>query len=197
MKLKNLRFRIKDLRLWRMAVGDWRLANSLWLTAYCLLLTALSSCYSFTGSSLSPETKTIQINPFINNSPLNNPTLAQQFTIDLQNRFLQRTTLKGTKENPSILLEGEITGYTISPTTVTSPTESVGGVLQSAQNKLTVSVKVHYENRVEPEKSFDRTFTDEVVFSNILSTIDIENTQVRLVNERIINKIFNDIVANW
>lgn len=183
MKLKNLRFRIKHLRLW--------------LTAYCLLLTALGSCYSFTGSSLSPETKTIQINPFINNSPLNNPTLAQQFTIDLQNRFLQRTTLKGTKENPSILLEGEITGYTISPTTVTSPTESVGGVLQSAQNKLTISVKVHYENRVEPEKSFDRTFTDEVVFSNTLSTIDIENTQVRLVNERIINKIFNDIVANW
>ena len=190
MRLKKLRFKIENLSLWLTAYG-------LRLTAYGLLLTALGSCYSFTGSSLSPETKTIQINPFVNNSPLNNPTLAQQFTIDLQNRFLQRTTLKGTTENPGILLEGEITGYTISPTTVTSPTEAVGGVLQSAQNKLTISVKVRYENRIEPEKSFDRTFTDEVVFSNTLTAIDIENTQVRLVNERIINKIFNDIVANW
>lgn len=169
------------------------------LFASYFLLSAfiISSCYSFTGSSLSPETKTIKINPFINNSPLSNATLAQQFTIDLQNRFLQRTTLKGANENPDILLEGEITGYAISPTTISAPTSAAGGVIQAAQNKLTITVKVRYENKVEPDKSFDKTFSDEATFSSSLSTLEIENTQVRLVNERIINKIFNDIVANW
>ena len=29
----------------------------------------LANCYSFTGSSLSPETKTVQINTFPNNAP--------------------------------------------------------------------------------------------------------------------------------
>lgn len=157
----------------------------------------LQSCYSFTGSSLSPETKTIQINDFVNNAPLVNPSLAQQFSTDIQNRFLQRTTLKGTKESPDILIEGEITDYTISPTTISSPVAAQGGVIQAAQNKLTITVKVHYENKIEPDKSFDRTYSDEAVFSSDLDINAIEASQVKLVNERIINKIFNDIVANW
>lgn len=159
----------------------------------------LINCYSFTGSSLSPETKTIKINDFINNTAYN-PNLAQQFSIDIQNRFLQRTTLKGTKENPDILLEGEITDYTIAPTTISSPiTGSSNTTIQAAQNKLTITVKVHYENNVpgEESKSFDRTYSDEATFSSDLDVSQIEATQVRIVNERIINKIFNDIVANW
>lgn len=157
----------------------------------------LQSCYSFTGSSLSPETKTIQIRDFPNNSALMNPNLAQQFSTDIQNRFLQRTTLKGSTEVPDILIEGEITDYIISPTTISSTVNAPGGNIQAAQNKLTITVKVHYENRVEPDKSFDRTYSDEAVFSSDLDINAIEATQVKLVNERIINKIFNDIVANW
>ena len=168
---------------------------------FCALMLSagflLQSCYSFTGSSLSPEIQTIQINDFINNAPLVNPALAQQFSTDIQNRFLQRTTLKGTKENPDILIEGEITDYTISPTTISAPVTAQGGVIQAAQNKLTITVKVHYENSVETDKSFDRTYSDEAVFSSDLDISAIEASQVKLVNERIINKIFNDIVANW
>ncbi|MCW3160858.1 LptE family protein [Chryseobacterium oryctis] len=158
----------------------------------------LQSCYSFTGSSLTDE-KTVQINEFPNNAALVNPTLAQQFSTDIQNRFLQRTTLKGTKENPDILIEGEITDYSISPTTISSNTMSnnVGGVVQESQNKLTITVKVHYENKLHPDSSFDRTYSDEAVFNSSLSQADIEASQVKIVTDRIINKIFNDIVANW
>lgn len=158
---------------------------------------SLISCYSFTGSSLSPETKTIQIREFPNNAPLMNPNLSQQFSTDIQNRFLQRTTLKGANENPDILIEGEITDYTISPTTISSAVNAPGGNIQAAQNKLTITVKVHYENKIEPEKSFDRVYSDEAVFSSDMDINAIETSQVKLVNERIINKIFNDIVANW
>lgn len=162
-----------------------------------LLFAVLQSCYSFTLSSLSPETETIQINEFPNNAALVNPNLAQQFSTDIQNRFLQRTTLKGTKENPDILIEGEITDYSISPTTISTAVNSPGGNIQAAQNKLMITVRVHYENRLEPDKSFDRTYSDEAVFSSDLDINTIEATYVSVVNERIINKIFNDIVANW
>lgn len=160
-------------------------------------LTLLNSCYSFTGSSLSKEVQTIQIKDFLNTAAYVNPSLAQEFSTDIQNRFLQRTTLKGTKENPDLLIEGEITNYQISPTTISSPVNAPGGVIQAAQNKLSISVKVHYENKIDPEKSFDRTYTDEAAFSSNLDINTIETTQVKLVNERIINKIFNDIVADW
>lgn len=173
------------------------LRKTLLVLSSILLFNVMQSCYSFTGSSLSPETKTIQINEFLNNAALNNPQLAQQFSTDIQNRFLQRTTLKGTKENPDILIEGEITDYQISPTTISSPVNAAGGNIQAAQNKLTITVKVHYENKIEPDKSFDRTYSDEAVFASDLDINAIETAQVKLVNERLINKIFNDVVANW
>ncbi len=169
--------------------------QKIWL--FLLLPLLLQSCYSFTGSSLSPETKTIQIRDFPNNSALMNPNLAQQFSTDIQNRFLQRTTLKGATEAPDILIEGEITDYSISPTTISTAVNSPGGNIQAAQNKLTITVKVHYENKIEPDKSFDRTYSDEAVFSSDLDINSIEASQVKVVNERIINKVFNDIVANW
>lgn len=157
----------------------------------------LNSCYTFTGSSLKDE-KTVQINEFPNNAALVNPTLSQQFSTDIQNRFLQRTTLKGTKTNPDILIEGEIIDYAITPTTISSSTQQTSaGTIQQSQNKLTITVKVRYENKLHPDVSFERNYSDEAVFNSDLSQNQIETSQVKLVTERIINKIFNDIVANW
>lgn len=170
------------------------------LALYGILLLCNVGCtfYNFKGNTLSEDVKTIQIKDFINTAALMNPTLAQQFTIDINNRFLQRTTLKGTTESPHILIEGEITDYTISPTTISSPVgTTTGGQIQAAQNKLTITVRIHYENSIEPEKGFDRTYTDESVFSSDLDINAIEASQVKIVNERIINKIFNDIIADW
>lgn len=184
----KMNFKIKNIRIRQ---------PKFWLLLLCLGI--LNSCYSFTGSSLTDE-KTIQINEFPNNAPLVNPTLSQQFSTDIQNRFLQRTTLKGTKENPDILVEGEITDYSITPTTIGSNTvtnQNTGGVVQESQNKLTITVKVHYENKLHPDFSFDRTYSDEAVFNSNLSQSEIESSQVKIATDRIINKIFNDIVANW
>jgi Lipopolysaccharide-assembly len=158
----------------------------------------LTGCYSFTGSSLSPEMKTVKINTFPNNAANNLPSLSQDFTVALQNRFLQRTTLKGAVDKPNLLIEGEITDYNITPTSVgAATTTNTGNIVQAQQNKLTITVKVHYENNVDPKLSFDRTYSDEAVFNSDLDLNAIETAQVRIVNERIINKIFNDIVANW
>ena len=157
-----------------------------------------NSCYSFTGSSLSPEMKTVKINTFPNNASNNLPSLSQEFTVALQNRFLQRTTLKGAVENPDLLIEGEISDYNITPTSVgTATTTEQGNTIQALQNKLTIAIKVHYENKIDPTLSFDRTYSDEAVFNSDLDLNTIETAQVRIVNERIINKIYNDIVANW
>ncbi len=184
-----MNFKIKNIKI--------NQSKMFWLWGLCLI-SVLNSCYSFSGSSLKDE-KTIQINEFPNNAALVNPALSQQFSTDIQNRFLQRTTLKGTKQNPDILVEGEITDYAINPTTIssTTTTTNAGGIIQDSQNKLTITVKVHYENKLHPELSFDRTYSDEATFNSNLSQSDIETSQVKIVNERIINKIFNDIVANW
>lgn len=161
---------------------------------YSFVFVIFTSCYSFTGSSLSPETKTIQIKNFPNNSALVNPNLSQEFTTALQNMFLQRTSLKGTNESPDIMIEGYITDYSITPTTISSTN---GGATMASQNKLNITVSVNYENKIEPQKNFNKTFSSEATFSSEMNINEIEATQVRVVNERIINQIFNEIVANW
>ena len=60
----------------------------------------------------------------------------------------------------------------------------------SSTNKLTITVKVHYENSKFPEASFDRTYSDEAVFSSDLD-INVETSQIEIGKQkRIINKIF-------
>jgi hypothetical protein len=78
----------------------------------------LISCYSFSGSSLREDKKTIKINPFPNNAMRTIAKSELDFTVALQNRFLQRSGLKGAIENPDLLIEGEITDYNITPTSV-------------------------------------------------------------------------------
>ena len=109
-------------------------------------------------------------------------------------------TIRGKKllENADIIIEGEIVDYNPSiPTAISNPINTDGGSIQAAQNKLVITVKVHYENKKFPEANFDRTYTDEATFSSDLDINSIETSQVKIVNDRIINKIFNDIVANW
>ena len=175
----------------------FNIKNCLKILSMFTLFLMQGSCYSFNNVNLDSRYETIQIKDFPNNSALMNPNLAQQFSTAIQNRFLQRANLKGTITKPHILIEGEITDYSITPTTISTAVNAPGGNIQAAQNKLTIVVKVHYENSIEPNKSFDRVFSDEAVFSSDLDINSIETSQVKVVNERIINKIFNDIVANW
>lgn len=159
----------------------------------------LFSCYSFTGSSLSPDLKSINIKTFPNNSALNTPNLSQDFTFAVQQKFLRTTGLKGSSEQADLLIEGEISDYSIEPTSITSPNQTIGNnlPLQAAQNKLTVRVKVRFENKLDPKTNFEETFEDNVVFDSNTDTNTIETVYVKAVSERIINKMFNRIVANW
>lgn len=182
MKILNSKFKIQKMKFL--------------LSSFCLLF--LVSCYTFTGNSLNHEEKTILIKTFPNNAAMVNPTLSQDFTTLLQNRFLRNTSLKGATENADIIIEGEIVDYNPSiPTAISNPINTDGGSIQAAQNKLVITVKVHYENKKFPEANFDRTYKDEATFSSDLDINSIETSQVKIVNDRIINKIFNDIVANW
>ncbi len=141
--------------------------------------------------------RTIDIRPFPNNATLVNPELAQKFSNDIKNRFLQRTTLRGNTIQPDLLVEGEITDYSITPTTIVSAVEAPGGTAQAAQNKLSITVKIHYENKINSALNFDKSYTDQATFNSDLDIATIEASQVNLVTERIINRIFNDIVAAW
>lgn len=158
--------------------------------SFFLSLLFLNGCYSFTGSSLAPEVKTIQIKTFPNYALLQNPNLSQQFTLDLQSRFSQRTKLQFTEELPDILIEGEIKDYKQTAVNIQSNETS-------AENKLTITVNVRYQNKIQPEKNFERTFSQSENFSANQLLSSIEDQLVQDINVLLIDQIFNDIVADW
>lgn len=113
------------------------------------------------------------------------------FTDALQLRFQSRTNLSLTNnDDADIILEGEITNYQETPTTVVSGD-------RAAQNRLTITVKVRYENNIQLEKSFTRTFSDYEDFDATKSLPQVQDELVERINSRLIDQIFNAIVADW
>ena len=51
--------------------------------------------YSFTGTNIDDDVKTVQIDYFPNNAILVEPGLSQKFTTDFQDLFLRQTNLGG------------------------------------------------------------------------------------------------------
>ena len=154
-----------------------------------------SSCYTFTGSSLDPSIKTMNISTFPNYATLQNINLSMDFTTALQNRFHQRTKLVQTTLNPDINIEGEITNYAISPIDVQAP--ATGGADVAARNRLTITIKVRYDNQMQPEKSFEKTYSDYADYDATQMLSSVEDNLCKDINQRIIDQIFNDIVADW
>lgn len=153
----------------------------------------IQSCgiYSFTGTNIQSDVKTIQIDYFPNNALLVEPTLSTVFTQQLQDLFLQQTNLELVKSGGDLQFEGEITGYKISPMTATAEQTA-------AQNRITITVNVRFYNNKHDEDNFEQTFSfyydfpaDESLSGTLLSTAYEE------ILTRITQDIFNASVAKW
>jgi hypothetical protein len=160
------------------------------LTAF-LLIYSCSVNYSFTGANISPAIKTIQIDFFPNNAALVNPTLSQQFTDALRDKFQSQTNLIIVNQGGDLVIEGQITDYNTRPTAIQS-----GDV--AALNRLTISVKVTFINKIDETQSFiDQTFTRYEDYPSSQDLNSVQETLVKTINEYLIEDIFNKAVVNW
>ncbi|WP_456420565.1 LptE family protein [Lutibacter sp.] len=158
-----------------------------------LLVFTAQSCgiYSFTGTNLHPDVKTVQIDYFPNNAVLIEPVLSQDFTLRLQDLFLQQTNLDLVKSGGDLQFEGEITGYKINPMTATAQQTA-------AQNRLTVTVNVRFYNNKVEEDNFEQTFSHFYDFdANAQLTGGLLDDALNEILERITQDIFNASVAKW
>ena len=157
-----------------------------------IIVTTLIGCgaYSFTGGNTG-DAETIQIDFFPNQAPLVEPVLTQRFTNDLQDLFTRQTNLTLTNSNGDLYFSGEITGYRITPMSGTADQTA-------AQNRLTVTVNVRFENKLVEKDSFEKTFSFYSDFdANAQLTGSVLENALDEILERIIQDIFNASVAKW
>ncbi len=156
-----------------------------------LLFTTLScGVYSFTGGSTG-DAKTIQIDYFPNSAPLVEPTLSQKFTESLRDLFTRQTNLSLTSSGGDLHFEGEITDYRIIPITATAEQTA-------AQNRLNISIRVRFYNKLVEEDDFEKTFSFYSDFdANTQLTGGALEDALNEIFERITQDIFNASVAKW
>ena len=137
--------------------------------------------YSLSGASIPANAKTVSIPYFPNNATL---------TDELQTRFTNQTKLELVPENGDLAFEGEITNYSVQPVAVTSNDVA-------AENRLTITVKVKFTNRIDPTFDFNKSFS---AFQQYPSSSDLSSVEGALIPElvsQLVDDIFNAAVANW
>ena len=147
--------------------------------------------YSFSGSSVPKDAKSVYIITFTNSAMLTSPEFSQMMTNSLINRFLNETKLS-IKEDLSadLIFEGEILNYTIQPISINSNENAT-------QNRLKITIKITYTNNLVDSESFEKEFTNYTDFNSELDFLSVEESLNELIIEDLIESIFNDTFSNW
>ena len=152
----------------------------------------VSACwiYSFSGTSIDPSVKTITIDYLEYKALRVNPSLSNDLTEGLKEKFRKMTRLTQVDVDGDLEVSGEITGYAVRSQAVTAQEVA-------AQNRLTVSVKINYMNRIFPDEDFERSFSAYADYDSSLSLDAVEGTLCEEIIEKLCEDILNATVANW
>ncbi len=156
-----------------------------------VLLVSACGIYSFSGTSIQPDVKTITI-PYVEYRALRvNPSLSNDLTEALKEKFRKLTRLEEVDVDGDLEVVCEVTGYDTKATAVTADE-------LASQTRLTVTVKVDFINRKHSEEEFqNKTFSAYEDFDATLSLDAVEAGLCESIIEKLVEDIFNATVAQW
>ena len=160
---------------------------------YIILLSiSFNSCgiYSFTGASIPTEAKTISVNYFNNKAATVQPSLSQVFTEKLKDIFLEQTNLSIIENEGDLIFSGFISKYQIKPMAIKANETA-------SKNRLTIAVKVTYNNSLDSENNFEHTFSRYRDYGITQNISDIENTLIKEITNELAEDVFNKAFVNW
>ena len=159
----------------------------LYLTCSC----GYKVTYNLSGGSIPPEAKTFSVAYFPNNAPMVAPTLSNVLTEGLRDKFSRQTRLQQVEEGGDFAFEGEITNYT-------STTASVSSGDYALQNRLTITVKVNFQNAVDQTASFNaKTFSSYADYDASQLLVDVQDQLIEEIVEDLVNDIYMAAAGNW
>lgn len=175
--------------------GRRRALGQLALGLPILLLTGGCGVYSFNGTNIPVDVKTISIQTFPSTAPNAPASLSQRFTEDFKDYFQRNTTLKLVPRDGDLQFEGAIVAYDYAPAAI----QQVGTVSQAGANRLTIQVQLRFVNTKDSKQDFEQTFQSQADFPSTqdIATVNNDQSSVRNITRNIISDMFNKSVANW
>ena len=147
--------------------------------------------YSFSGTSIQSDVKTVTINYFEYKALKVNPSLSNDLTEALKDQFKRLTKLEQVEMDGDLEISGEVTGYEVRAAAVTADEVA-------AQNRLTVTVKIDFADRKHPEDDFTgKSFSAYSDYDSTNSLDAVEGVLCEEIVKKLIEDIFNACVAQW
>ena len=162
------------------------------LACACITIcaTACHVTYSFSGTSIQTDVKTVTIDFFEYRAPRVNPSLSNDLTEAIRTQFRRMTKLEQVEMDGDMEISGEVTGYDVRASAVTANEVA-------AQNRLTITIKVEFVNRKHPEDDFEKSFSNYADYDSTQSLDAVESSLCTEIIEKLVDDIFNATVANW
>lgn len=155
---------------------------------------AIPACrisYKFNGSALDYSVyKTIHVSEFPIRAALVYPPLQQMFENELLDYITRNTRLQVVEGASDLQLEGEITGYSLSPQAVTENA-------LASQTRLTITVRLKYTDNKQENKNVDQTFSAYRDFDSSLMLTDVQDDLCQQISKELVELIFNATLGDW
>ena len=162
------------------------------LISLIVIMQACSISYKFNGAALDYTIyKTISISQFPIRAALLYPPLQQTFENQLTEMIERQTRLRVMDSgNTDLRIEGEITGYSLSP-------QAVNENAYASQTRLTITVRVKYIDNKNDGQEIDQTFSAYRDFSSNEMLTDVQDELCTQISKELADLIFNATIGNW
>ena len=165
---------------------------SLLTTILVILLAMVTSCkvkYSLSGANTG-VLETVSIDFFQNRTALAPPALGRYITEEFRDLCERQTNLTLVSGTGDAHFEGEISVYT-------TRAMAISGNDQAALTRFTIGVKITYTNSLDPDLSFEETFSQYRDYESSLQFESVRSELTDAIIEEINEDIFNRAFVNW
>ena len=174
----------------RIGVKYWLSRGQVLIWMVCIL-SGCSVSYKFNGANINYQTThSISVADFPNNAPMVNPTLSSSLTETIRDLYARQTRLQILRKGGDLEVEGAIIGYDLTQGAISVDS-------YASESKLTIRVQVHFTNNVNPEESFDKTYSAYQTFDAAKLLSDVQDELCATIVKEIAENIYNDTVAKW
>jgi len=157
--------------------------------SFLILLTGISGCYTFKDISIKPDVRSFSVEEFTVSA--NAPGgINETFTEELKRKITSETRLFVDDNEPHIIFEGSITGFTVVSTATTSDNTA-------SLNKLEIRIKISFTNLLHEEENWETTFSDFETFDRDVNLSDVQDDLISSIFDEIIDSVINRAFSNW
>lgn len=165
------------------------------IVSIIILLLIMQACrisYTFNGAAIDYSVyKTLRIGNFPIRAPMVYAPLQPMFENKLTDTYTKQTRLQIIdSSNTDLSVEGEITGYNLTP-------QAVNEDAYASQTRLTITVRVKYTDHKNPNNSVDQSFSAFRDFDSSQMLTSVQDELCEEITDELVMLIFNATAGNW